>query len=295
MTDIVTLLDDYPTLSPAERADVDARLAGQTEWTEALARAKHLAVLVDAATAAPDADDLARRLVASRLGLPGPDVPEEWAVEAAEIEARLDDLEAASENPIARYERLAGESIDPAGEVGQRDHSAPLRPPLRSQPRARWPRRSLIAAVSAAVVVAYGGLLMVSSARLPERAQVAALEDIDPVAPPTLRGTTPPPEAERLTAALGEIHEARQSTMGLFPRYDSTALDDADEDLAAVAAGADPESWVSQEARLARGRVLLYRGHDAEAARVLGSLVEQGSYRGATARRLLDYIRAQSS
>ena len=52
-----------------------------------------------------------------------------------------------------------------------------------------------------------------------------------------------------------------------------------------------PTSWIAQEARLAQGRVLLHLGRDAEAARVLGGLVEQGSYRGSVARRLLDALR----
>ena len=122
---------------------------------------------------------------------------------------------------------------------------------------------------------------------------MAALGEVEAIPPPVLRGTKGPSAADRLTPALEAVAAARRSTLGLFPRYDEAALDEAAAALAAVAADADPRSMASQEARLALGRVRLHQGRDAEAARVLGGLVAQGSYRASVARRLLDYIRAQ--
>ncbi len=97
--------------------------------------------------------------------------------------------------------------------------------------------------------------------------------------------------AERLDVALDAVVEAEDAPLALFPAYDSTALNAAAADLARLVAVAGPHTPVSQEGRLALGRIRLYQARDAEAARVLGSLVRQGGYRGPEARRLLDFIR----
>ena len=294
MTDIALLLDDYPALSPAERAAVDARVAGRPEWAEAHAEARRLATLVDAAAG----DDHAQRAVARRLGRPLLDAaPGERTEDDASIEARLDAIEAEVEDPIRRYERLTGHVLGDTPALGG-DSAAGRRTllaPLSSRPRLRLVRASTWAAAAAVLLVAYGGLFAVSAALVPERAQVAALGEIEAEAPPVLRGTDAVPVADRLAAALGAVEEARRSTLGLFPTYDAAELDAAAAELAAVAGEADARSWASQEARLALGRVLLYRGRDAEAARVLGTLVQQGSYRGADARRLLDFVRSEGA
>ena len=151
----------------------------------------------------------------------------------------------------------------------------------------RWPAR--LAAALAAVAVAYGALGAASAASQPERERVADLGALSARDASALRG----PGAERLVGALAAVEGARRSTLGLWPRYDDASLEAAGRALAAVAAGAPAGSAASQEARLALGRVLLHRGRDVEAARVLGSVVRQGGYRGPQARRLLDWVRAQ--
>ena len=305
MTDLASLIDAYPTLSPDERAEVDVRVAEHPEWAEAHADAQRLAALFDAATAADDADDLAQRTVARRLGLSLSDVDDapggpEWDAEKERIEARLDALAAEAEDPIRRYERLTGESLGTASATDAPMASAsplslltpaPDRPPTPARPRLRLLRASTWAAAAAVFLVAYGTLFAVSTATVSERARVAALGEIDAAPPPVLRGGEAVPTADRLVAAFDAIDDARQSTLGLFPSYDDAALATAADELAALTADTAPTSWESQEARLALGRVLLYQGRDAEAARVLGGLVEEGSYRGSAARRLLDAIR----
>ena len=294
MTDIALLLDDYPALSPEERAEVDARVADRPEWAEAHAEARRLAVLVDAATT----DDRAERAVARRFGFPLLDSAAGERTEDDEaLDAHLDAIEAEAEDPIQRYQRLTGHNLGHAPAPGGDSAAAPLSllEPAPVRPRLRLVRASTWAAAAAVLLVAYGGLFAVSSALVPERAQVAALGEVEATAPPVLRSADAVPEADRLTAALGSIEDARRSTLGLFPTYDAVALDAVATELDAVADEADADSWASQEARLALGRVLLYRGRDAEAARVLGTLVEQGSYRGAEARRLLDFIRSEGA
>ncbi len=292
MSDIVSLLDAYPTLSPPERAAADLRLRDLPEWAEAYAEARRLAALVDAATAPPDADDVARATVGRRMGRALAAFPD-MAAETDRVEARLRELEAGVEDPIARFERLTGSTLPEAPALG--GDSLPGRARLDRSPAAPARRRAprWVAAV-AAVTVAYAVVLAVSTAAVPERARVAGLSEIETVTPPVLRGPDRAADSEQLARALGAVRDARRSTHGLFPHYDAARLDAAADSLATVARQADPTSWVSQEARLAWGRVLVYRGRDAEAARVLGGLVEQGSYRGSAARRLLDALRDEA-
>ncbi|PAP76089.1 hypothetical protein [Rubrivirga marina] len=291
MTDIALLLDDYPALSPDERAAVDARVAGRPEWAEAHAEARRLAAFVDAAT---DRDDRPERAVARRFGSPLLDSASGERAEGDDaIDARLDAIAAEAEDPLRRYERLTGHVLGDTPAPGGDSASGPLTllEPAPARPRLRLVRASTWAAAAAVLLGAYGGLFTVSAALVPERAQVAALGEIEADPPPVLRGDEAVPEADRLAAALGAVDEARRSTLGLFPTYDAATLDAAAAEIEAVVEEADATSWASQEARLALGRILLYRGRDAEAVRVLGTLVEQGSYRGADARRLLDFVR----
>ncbi|WP_420456255.1 hypothetical protein [Rubrivirga sp.] len=291
MTDTAALLDAYPALSPSERATVDARVADLPEWAQAYADARRLAALVDVATAPPDADDVARAAVGRRMGWASAHAhPSELAAEADRVEARLRELDAGAEDPVARFERLTGVALREAPEIG--GDSLPAEPVLGLPPASPGRRAPWWVAATAAVAVAYVVLLAVSTTASPERARVAGLGEIEAAPPPAPLATDDEAEPRRLTHALRAVRDARRSTLGLFPSYDAAGLDAAADTLGAIARQADPASWVSQEARLAWGRVLLYRGRDAEAARVLGALVTQGGYRGSAARRLLDALRA---
>jgi hypothetical protein len=146
-------------------------------------------------------------------------------------------------------------------------------------------------AAAAVLVIGYGALWSASTLREPERSRIADLAALSS-RDAALLGE---PGAGRLVEAVRLAERGRQSTAGLWPRYDARSLDASARALSRIAAEAPPESVRSQEARLALGRVLVHQGADAEAARVLGSLVRQGGYRGSEARRLLDWIRAGAS
>lgn len=292
MTDLDRLLDAYPELSPADRADADRQLAAHPDRALDWARARRLADLFDAA-GPDDLDDLARRALDQRMGGGAPDMLPPTP-EATRIGARLDLFEAEAEDPVARFERMSGRqwgeaSVDPESIGGD---SAPAQPVLVSVPR-RLSRLPRLAAAAAVLLVAYGASWMASAASVTPREQLADLGSIEVQAPPTMRGAQAVPDAQALTDALQAVHDARRSTLGLFPSYDPAGLDAAAGLLAAVADQAEPASWVSQEARLALGRVHLARQRDVEAARVLGELVREGQYRAPVARRLLDAIRAE--
>ncbi len=303
MTDISSRLADYPDLLPRQRAEVDAFVAAHPEWEGSLAEAQAFAALLDAAVD-DETDAVVRRAVDERLGLNTSE--REWAprsgdtLDADRLRRRLDEL-ATAEDPVRKFERLTGRSLDAAsvaepalGGDGQAHglSAAPDRPAVvalrRSSHLPRW-----IAVGVAVLAVAYGGLYAASAASVSERSQLAALGELSGYVAPTLRGTADASLPGRLDAALDRVDEARQSTLGLFPRYDADRLAAVAADLGAVATEADPETAVSQEARYALGRVSLYLGRDADAARVLGTLVREGGYRAPAARRLLDYIRTQ--
>lgn len=268
MIPLETRLDAYPALPPDERAAIDAAARSRADLAEQYAEAVAFAALLDAATS--EADRAAQHAVDVALGLDtdaARDTPDPALVADAHLHlATLGAPEPADE----KFERLT------AGVRGRR----------RPQRRRGW--RRWTAALALGLALGYGALWAASAAATPERALVAALGDL-PSAAPADDGAL----QRRLDDALGTVREARRSTLGLFPRFDDDRLDAAARQLAAAAHAAGPSTPASQEARLALGRVLLHRGSDADAARVLGSLVREGGYRAPEARRLLDYVRAQ--
>ena len=209
--------------------------------------------------------------------------------EAAHVEARLDRFEAQAEDPVARFERMTGRTLGPPSGSARPTGGGPTagRPPLVAAPERRL-RLPHVATVAAVLLAVYGGLWVASAQSATPRDQLADLGGIE--APPVVHGSNA--SAEPLAGALQAVREARQSVLGLFPRYDPAALDAAAVRLAEVAGESDAGTWTSQEARLALARVLLDRQRDLEAARVLGGLVREGGYRAPVARRLLDAIRA---
>lgn len=288
MSDLSDLIAAYPDLSAEDRARVDAQIGEHPRLAEAYAQARRLAAALDALQRPASDLDRAHEAIGQRFrGEPVTD---------AEMRERLEALDQDAADPIRQFEQLSGRPFDgrltlPAS--GGDSASPPLA--LVDLKMAAPSRRSTwlprLAAAATVVLVAYGALFGVSAASVSERAQVASLEEVAPVSLPALRGASAP-ATDRVRDALAAVRDARRSTLGLFPHYDTDALTAAAAELAAVAAEAPPQSWVSQEARLAQGRVLLYLERDIEAARVLGTLLDDGSYRSGAARRLLDYIRA---
>ena len=289
MADLDALLDAYPTLSPGDRVAVDVLAEGRPEWEAAYAEARRLAALTDAASAPTSAADLAQLAVARRLGATPPETARidqdrgadpDLAREQGTIEERLDQLEAETEDPMVRFERVTGRPLPGVAPAG-----APM------GRRGGTPRLSAVArlAVTAALLaLGYGVLYAASAARATAREQTADLGAVGAV-------RLSQAHAEPLAGALAAVRHARRSTLGLFPRYDPVGLDRAARALAAQAGAADARSWQSQEARLALARVHLYRQRDVDAARVLGGLVREGGTRAPAARRLLDFIRTQGT
>ena len=288
MTDLDRLLDDYPVLSPDERADADRQLSADPARAVEWAGARRLAELLDAARPEPR-DDLARRAVARRMRGDRPGNPSSDPEEAI-VEAWLDQIEAQAEDPVARFERMTGRALArPVDRTEAEGSPVSARPFVAASPQ-RSRRRARLVTAGAVVLAMYVGLWGVSATLATPRDQLADLGSIEAQAPPALLGAEAIASAEPLSDALRTVRSARRSALPLFPRYDPSALDAAAVQLTEVADDAD--GWVSQEARLALARVHLARQRDLEAARVLGGLVREGGYRAPVARRLLDAIRA---
>lgn len=164
---------------------------------------------------------------------------------------------------------------------------------MGSRPRSRsyWRR---VATVLVIAGVGYGALLALSAARASDRERVADLAELAALG---VRPVGAPGRhlAERLGTALDAVAGARNAPLTGSPTYDAARLDAAASSLARLVDEAESQTAVSQEARLALGRVRLHQGRDAEAARVLGTLVRQGGYRAPEARRLIDFVRATES
>ncbi len=310
-------IDDYAALPPDERAAVahDVAATGTPDDAARLADARALTALLDAAASArPDRpvsrDDIATAIADRALGLEPADAARVDAALAVDADLRahaehvrermalLAVPRAAGESADARFERLTGQSLaseTPAEPVALRSPDRAARTPDRSAaapPRAsRFSTGRRVLVLAAAVLVAYGGLAVVSATRLTDRDRLIDMADLGTYAPMQVRGSETDPLAERLDAALDGVAGARRSTLGLFPHYDDTALDAVAAQLAAIVGEADSGTAVSQEARFALARIRLDQNRDGEAVRLLGALVREQSYRAPEARRLLDAVR----
>lgn len=297
-------LDAYPLLPPDERATVDREVMADPERAERLVEAQALAATLDVAARGPvTAADVARRETDRLLGHAAFDANRidaavaadpELTDEAERVRTRLAVLASTAEPSAEQFARLLANA--PAADLPATrsstsrpaDDRAAAAPPRAH--RAAGLRRFLVAA--SVCVVAYAAAYAGSGVVRPERDRVADLRELS-YALPTTRGDSDDAQAERLRDALGAVAEARHTTLGLFPHYDPDALAAAADDLASVAASAEPASAAAQEARFALGRVRLQQGRDDDAARLFGALVREGSYRAPEARRLLDWIRTQ--
>ena len=301
MSSLSDRLDAYDALSADERAELARAVsaAGDAELAARLAEEQAFEALLGAAS--PAALDVATYVTDRRLGRPVDLASEariaadpQLSAEAVRVDARLDAMAAGMDDPLVKLERLTGHRVTPTG-ASTRDRAADrAAAPASRTARVRRLRLVRGLAVAAAVcVAAYGGLALVSSATLPERARVADLDAALDYRQPTLRGDAGVDPGAPLVAALDRLDEARSSTLGLFPRYDARALDGVAEELRGVAdAAAGSQSAVHQEALLTLGRVYLHQGDREAAARVLREVVALGDYAAPEARRLLDFAQS---
>ncbi|GAB5536940.1 MAG: hypothetical protein Rubg2KO_31890 [Rubricoccaceae bacterium] len=305
MTDISDRLDAYPTLSPQERDEVDAYVAATPEWTAALDEARQLAAILDRHRAGVSRIDVAEAVAGESLGQTvDADVADALAsnpslhAHADTVRQRVAELAAGMEDPAAQFERLTGRaSASPltlvnTGAIPFPDRRADDRAPEPTvrpgRMRLAWTRP--LATAAALLVVAYSGLLLVSTQTLSDRHRLADLGALSDYEPLRLRGGEADDLDRRLDVVLDEVDDARRSIFGLFPSYNATALDDVAVHLEDIVSAAAPRSSVHEEALFALARVRFAQDQETPARSALTALVEGGGARAPEAQRLLDAL-----
>lgn len=219
-------------------------------------------------------------------------------------EARLD--------PVAHVEEVTGHSLAPEGE--ETSTSADARSTDGADASERAPTGSLfdwigrlplaVRGVGAAVVLllgTYAALFVASEASQSTLSRLAAVDVSTQMVESYYSSNTRSalPSADTLTAdglyleALSTLRDARTSTLGLFPRYDSTALEEAETKLKRVLDQTESGSFLSLEAQFYLGKVALAQRR-VEAARDRFEMVVKREGRLAEdARRILQTLQAE--
>ena len=306
MTDITDRLADYPALSPREREAVDAYVAAHPEWAETHEEARQLADLLDRTRSGVEPLDVAEAVAGEALGQPmRADVRRAMASDpdlrahADAVQARVAELAADMEDPLAQFERLTGRAAAPRADPasprraetldGRRaDDRAPAARP--GGLRLAWSRP--LAYAAAVCLIAYGGLFAYSAQSLSDRDRLADLGGLADYEPLRLRGGEADDLDARLDVVLDGVDDARRSTLGLFPRYDDDALDDVARGLQDIVSAAAPGSTVHEEALFGLARVRFAQDRAAPARAALDALIAGGGARAREARRLLDALDA---
>lgn len=329
MDEIEHLLLNYDALALAERAKAEAYLADHPEAQALVTEGRALyAVLEQAARSGgevPDPESVARYVLsrhASRHPLPPdlaalgrrveaalrahPEVERQFSIMQDRLRALID----GAESPRTQFERLAGYPLDsappPEMEPAPSEPEAPSLPQDRSRswrapsraPDPRPPLRQvslprLALAASALLALTYVGLLLASNATQTEFERLADLESVpSEYEGLRLRGVDGlmDPAAERYAAAVGQLNEARSTTLGLFPSYDQAGLDTTLYLLQQVTTLDGPDAALGLEAWYLIGRILLYQGNTDAARAAFQIVVERQGPSTPDARRMLQAL-----
>jgi TolA-binding protein len=292
MNDIENKIVQYGSLNDDEQRRVEAYVDAHPRWHSLLEEVKALEALRTSMVSVLRTDDdiLAYYVVATHTGL-SPSAPLKHAF--AELEARLDadaalqaqyealaqrlDTMAEDIDPVAQFESLTGFRLndsdaasnprldEDAAQAGRNEENARI---VMLPRAARW-----AAAAVVLVAVLYGGLYGLSRATQSSIERLAVVDasetQIEGYAL-TTRGTPATSDVDSSGAlyldALRTLREARESTLGLFPRYNTDKLSRAETLLQRVIEREGPRSFLQVEAYFFLGKVHLAQGN-IEAAR----------------------------
>jgi len=292
MNDIETKILQFASLSTEEQRRVETYVDTHPEWRSFLEEVKTLEALRDDMASLPHTDDdvLAYYVVAThtplnpsaRLGRVFAELETKLDTDAALREryealvARLDTIGEAID-PVAHFESLSGFRLDPdetssqhaADEGGRSAPGSEQDARIVMLPRAmRW-----VAAAVVLVAALYGGLYGVSRATQSDIERLALVDASETRIEGytlTTRGASATGAADTSGAlyldALRTLQESRESTLGLFPRYNPDKLTRAEELLQQVIEREGARSFLRVEAYFFLGKVHLAQGN-IEAAR----------------------------
>jgi len=193
-------------------------------------------------------------------------------VEAAE--RRLKEAEAAVD-PVSHFEALTEHDLKGEEETDVRARDTAGSEPVSSSTSSWWdvfgglprfvPRGVAVATV---LVALYGGLYGISLSTQSTLDRLAAIEVSDQVvdnyANARMRSAAPEASStadEQYLEALSILENARISTLGLFPRYNTDRLDRAQQRLGQVLEEAEPSSFLALEAHFYLGKIALAQGN----------------------------------
>lgn len=310
MENIEARILSYHQLSDEDRQAIESYVEAHPEWEALLRDVKALEALAEETSLlhgeAPLHDDLlAYYVISQHVDSPIHSPALQSAFERVEKEMERDsEVQARAEtyqqrleatldtvDPVAHFERLSGHSLAESFEVepAEEETTAERVPSPDRAEYLGWlmqmPRAFQWALASVAVLgLLYGALFMVSTATQSDIDRLAALqpEEIQLEGYEVrLRGggeqAQSSPDA-LYRRALARLNDAQVTTLGLFPRYDASALEEAQTLLQQVVDREEAGSFLQLEAHYFLGKVRLAQG-DPEAARPHFKTVVKGDGR----------------
>lgn len=297
MKDIEEQILSYPHLPQEKQREIEAYVEKHPEWAPLLRDVRSLERLSAEVRADLPSDNLLATYVMVRhLGDDG-ETSDQMRAVFARLEARIKEDEGLSRkveaaerrvketeaaiDPVAHFEALTDHDLGIEGEAeseastssseSESSRTAGFRWGSALAPLPRLVRLGL--AVTFVLVAVYGTLYGVSLATQSTLDRLAVMEVSDQVvdsyASAQMRSTTPETTSsvdEQYLEALSILEEARVSTLGLFPRYDTERLAQAEQHLGQVLEKEEPGSFLALEAHFYLGKIALAQG-DVDAAR----------------------------
>ncbi len=287
MNDVEEQILSYPHLSEEEQREVEAYVESNPEWAPLLRDVR----AIEGLPAHVQTDLLSDALLATYViiqHLHPEEVPSRLKSALAQFEDRLEEDKAlrrkvdaarrrleeaeAAIDPVSHFEELTGHTLECETESEGAERTEPasdeVRQPIRSVLEVLLNLPLLVrrgAVVAAILLVLYGGLYGVSRVTQSPLDRLATVEVssqvVENYAHADLR--SPVPESDTLSVddryleALSILRNARVSTLGLFPRYDSEALKKAEQRLEEVLEQVEPASFLALEAHFYLGKISL--------------------------------------
>jgi hypothetical protein len=312
MKDVEEQILSYPHLSAEEQREVEAYVESNPEWADLLRDVRSIEHLSANVQADLPSDALLATYVMVQHLHPE-EVPPGLQGTFSELEARIEDdaslqrkvdaarrrLQAAESaiDPVSHFEALTEHELETeaaperTGDPEPESSAARRTTPSLLEVFLNLPRLARRGAVVVIVLVgAYGVLYGASQATQSTLDRLAVVEVSDQVvenyADAEMRSPMPETDTVRKTVddryldALSALQEARVSTLGLFPRYDAKALNQADRRLNEVLAQVEPGSFLALEAHFYLGKIALAQ-KEVDAARRHFKAVVKGEGRRA--------------
>ena len=331
MDDVEEQILSYSQLSDAEKQAVEAYVEDHPEWAPLLRDVRALEATAREARVDPAAADdplLAAYVVARHLGTGDESPALAEAFEALErrmeeepalrerVEAarqRLQNAEAAID-PASQFEELTGHSLPAEASPVPAGRSANATPAADRDPAA--PTTSVVdrlmglplavRGVGAVVVLllgTYAALFVASTASQSALDRLAAVDVGDQMVESyystnTRSATAPTRDTAQAGTlyldALATLRGARTSTLGLFPSYDTDAVEQAEAQLKRVLDRTEQDSFLALEAQFYLGKAHLAQGQVAAARNRFAAVVEREGRLAEEARRILDALQEEA-